>query len=79
MSRTKIFALISFVLAAAVATTLSATIGLTALAWAGFASWSRYGSCWLPWWLEGLGGAPRAPDQLFAPGPPIAVKGGPLP
>jgi len=48
---------LAFTLAAAVATTLSATIGLTTLAWAGFASWSRYGSIWLTWWLGDLGGA----------------------
>lgn len=48
--------ILAFTLAAALATTLSPTIGLTGLAGAGFASWSRYGAIWLTWWLGDLGG-----------------------
>src|SRR5262249_13171523 len=31
--------------------TISATVGLTSLAVAGFAPWSEYGHIWLTWWL----------------------------
>ena len=38
-------------LAGMVSTTLSATIGVTTLALAGFADWARYGAIWSTWWL----------------------------
>lgn len=45
------------VLAALGATMVSATVGVTVLAAAGFAEWSRYGSIWLTWWLGDAAGA----------------------
>jgi diguanylate cyclase (GGDEF)-like protein len=44
-------------LAGIVSTTVSATIGVTTLASAGFASWSLYGSIWTTWWLGDAVGA----------------------
>ena len=44
-------------LAAIVSTMVSATCGVTSLALAGFADWSRYGSIWLTWWLGDAAGA----------------------
>lgn len=44
------------------ATLISATIGVTTLAAAGFASWSQYGEIWTTWWLGDATGA-----LLFAP------------
>ena len=38
-------------LAGIASTTVSATVGATSLALAGFASWSGYGTLWLTWWL----------------------------
>ena len=38
-------------LAAILSTTISATIGLTSLALAGYAPWAEYGHIWLTWWL----------------------------
>jgi PAS domain S-box-containing protein len=38
-------------LAGMVATTLSATIGVTSLALSGAAPWRQFGSIWLTWWL----------------------------
>ncbi len=38
-------------LAGVVSTAVSATIGVTTLALAGFASWTIYGSMWSTWWL----------------------------
>jgi signal transduction histidine kinase/ActR/RegA family two-component response regulator len=47
-----------FVLLAAMAsTTISATIGVTALALGGYAAWSEYGPIWLTWWLGDAAGA----------------------
>ncbi len=40
-----------------VSTTVSATIGVTTLAAAGFAGWSSYGSIWSTWWLGDAVGA----------------------
>src|SRR5438876_618668 len=37
--------------------TASATVGVTSLALAGFASWSNYTSLWLTWWLGDAAGA----------------------
>jgi PAS domain S-box-containing protein len=44
-------------LAAAVSTSVSATIGVSSLALGGFASWSAYRSLWLTWWLGDATGA----------------------
>lgn len=44
-------------LAGVVSTAVSATIGVTTLALAGFASWSTYGSRWSTWWLGDAVGA----------------------
>ena len=44
-------------LAGLLATTLSATIGVTSLALGGAASWASYGQIWLTWWLGDAGGA----------------------
>ncbi len=50
------------VLAACLSTTLSATCGVTSLAFAGFARWEEYASIWLTWWLGDATG-----DLVFAP------------
>ena len=49
-------------LAAMLSTTVSATVGLSSLALAGFASWRTYGHVWLTWWLGDLAG-----DLIVAP------------
>jgi PAS domain S-box-containing protein len=49
-------------LAALASTAVSATIGVTTLALAGFAPWAAYGSIWLTWWLGDAAG-----DLIFAP------------
>jgi len=38
-------------------TTISATVGLMTLAYAGFAPWSQFWRIWLTWWLGDVGGA----------------------
>jgi diguanylate cyclase (GGDEF)-like protein len=38
-------------LAGMIGTAVSATVGVTTLALAGFANWARYGAIWLTWWL----------------------------
>lgn len=38
-------------------TMVSATIGVTSLALAGYADWATYGSVWLTWWLGDAAGA----------------------
>ena len=43
-------------LAAILSTTVSASIGLTSLALAGFARWADYGSIWITWWLGDAAG-----------------------
>lgn len=43
-------------LAAIASTTVSATIGVTSLAFGGFASWATYGPVWLTWWLGDAAG-----------------------
>jgi signal transduction histidine kinase/CheY-like chemotaxis protein len=45
------------VVAAWFSTAISATIGVTVLSVAGFASWDAYGSIWLTWWLGDMSGA----------------------
>ena len=48
----------TFVLLAGLgAPVVSATIGVTTLALAGYASWNAYGSIWLTWWLGDAAGA----------------------
>ena len=39
------------ILAGMLSTTVSATVGATSLAMAGFASWTNYKPIWLTWWL----------------------------
>jgi two-component sensor histidine kinase/integral membrane sensor domain MASE1 len=46
-----------FALIAAVATTLSATIGVTSLSIGGLAPWADYPMLWVTWWVGDLGGA----------------------
>lgn len=38
-------------------TMVSATIGVTILAWGGYADWADYGSIWRTWWLGDMAGA----------------------
>ncbi len=45
------------VFAGMVSTAVSATMGVTTLALAGFASWSKYGIIWSTWWLGDAVGA----------------------
>jgi len=45
-----------FALIAAVSAALSASVGPTSLAFAGFASWEKYGAIWLTWWLGDMTG-----------------------
>jgi PAS domain S-box-containing protein len=59
-------------LAAIAATTISATIGVTSLAFAGAASLSSYGSIWLTWWLGDATGA-----LLVAPPIVLWARAGP--
>jgi signal transduction histidine kinase len=40
-----------FAIAAAISTVISAALGVTSLALAGFANWSNYGAIWVTWWL----------------------------
>jgi len=49
-----------------VSTMVSATIGVTALALAGFASWSMYWAIWCTWWLgDGVGAVVVTPLVLL--------------
>jgi diguanylate cyclase (GGDEF)-like protein len=53
-------------LAAILSTTISATIGVTSLAFAGFARWAAYGPIWLTWWLgDAVGDLVVAPVVLL--------------
>ncbi len=45
-----------FVLISAVSTAVSASIGPTSLAVAGFVSWEKYSTIWLTWWLGDMTG-----------------------
>ena len=45
-----------FSAAAMVSTVVSPTIGVTSLALAGFADWSKYGAIWSTWWLGDVTG-----------------------
>jgi signal transduction histidine kinase/CheY-like chemotaxis protein len=47
------FALISFV----IATPISASIGLTSLATAGYIEWTNFANAWVTWWLGDVAGA----------------------
>ena len=53
-------------LAGLCSTGVSATIGVTSLSLAGFASWSNYGSIWLTWWLGDATG-------ILVIGPPLML------
>ena len=53
------------VLAGAVATAVSATLGVTSLALAGLAHWPRFGEIWLTWWLGDMAGALVVAPVLF--------------
>jgi integral membrane sensor domain MASE1 len=44
-------------LAGAISTTVSPTVGLTSLALGGFANWTDFGPIWLTWWLGDAVGA----------------------
>ena len=44
-------------LAALLATAISATLGVLSVTLAGDATWDRFGSIWLTWWLGDMGGA----------------------
>src|SRR6266581_1409420 len=51
-----------FAIAAALSTIISPAFGVTDLALAGFADWTKYGVIWLTWWLGDATG-----DLVFAP------------
>ncbi|PZR74357.1 MAG: hypothetical protein DLM73_08170 [Chthoniobacterales bacterium] len=51
-----------FALAVIVSTLVSPTLGVTSLAFAGFAPWANYGAIWLTWWLGDMSG-----DLIVAP------------
>jgi signal transduction histidine kinase len=51
-----------FALAAAISTIVSPAFGVTSLAFAGFADWTKYGAIWLTWWLGDATG-----DLVFTP------------
>jgi len=54
------------VLAAAVSTAVSATVGVTSLALGGFAPWTAFSHIWLTWWLgDGAGSLVVAPVVLL--------------
>lgn len=44
-------------LAGLVSTTISATVGVSSLAFAGHVRWADYGNTWVTWWLGNAGGA----------------------
>ena len=53
-------------LAGIVSTAVSATVGVTTLAFGGFASWSMYGTIWCTWWLgDGVGAIVVTPLVLL--------------
>jgi len=51
-----------FALAAAISAVLSPLFGVTSLALAGFADWTKYGAIWVTWWLGDVTG-----DLIFTP------------
>jgi TolB-like protein/integral membrane sensor domain MASE1/class 3 adenylate cyclase/Tfp pilus assembly protein PilF len=51
-----------FALAAAISTVISPALGVTSLAFAGFADWTNCGAIWLTWWLGDATG-----DLVFTP------------
>jgi signal transduction histidine kinase len=51
-----------FALAAAISAFLSPLFGVTSLALAGFADWTKYGAIWVTWWLGDVTG-----DLIFTP------------
>src|SRR4029077_9151031 len=62
------------VLAAGGSTTVSATIGVTTLWWAGYANWADFGPIWLTWWLGDAVG-----DLIIAPALMVWWEGRPAP
>jgi len=60
-------------LAALGSSSVSATVGVTSLALAGFADWSAYGSIWFTWWIgDAVGALIIAPLLiLWSPVPPL--------
>ena len=52
-------------LAALASTTISATVGVTSLVWAGLAAASQYGAIWTTWWLGDAAGALVATPVLL--------------
>src|SRR5437870_4835397 len=54
------------VLAGIVSTTVGATVGVTTLAFTGFARWAEYGAIWWTWWLgEAVGDLVVAPALVL--------------
>ncbi|HUS11024.1 MAG TPA: PAS domain S-box protein [Pyrinomonadaceae bacterium] len=54
-------------LAGMLSTAVSATVGVTSLALAGFAAWADYGAIWLTWWLgDAVGNLVIAPIFVLA-------------
>jgi signal transduction histidine kinase len=51
-----------FALAALISTTVSPSLGVTSLAFGGFAHWANYWQVWLTWWLGDASG-----DLVFVP------------
>src|SRR5436190_2293337 len=51
-----------FALAAAISAVVSPLVGVTSLALAGFADWTKYGAIWVTWWLGDVTG-----DLIFTP------------
>ena len=68
------------ILGAIVSTSVSATIGVTTLALAGFAAWADYRPIWLTWWLGDAAGALILTPLLvlWAQAPPLRWRGNAL-
>ena len=49
--------IVQFVVAGFAGAVVSATIGVTAICFFGFAAWPEYGSIWMTWWLGDMAGA----------------------
>ena len=49
--------IVRFVVAGFAGAVVSATIGVTAICFFGFAAWPEYGSIWMTWWLGDMAGA----------------------
>ncbi len=55
-------AVFKFAIAAVLSAVVSPSLGVTTLAFGGFAHWTNYGAIWLTWWLGDVSG-----DLLIAP------------